>query len=149
MQTNKGFTLIELLVVIAIIGILASIVLVSFPTASKKANDARIISSMNQVRILMISHYVENNSFSTFSIVSPFFPAELGPIVADITAKSVAPTIVRNAGNTAACVHVKLNANPTYSYCIDSTGTAGKALTTSIVAACIAATPVCGTVITG
>ena len=41
LQRKKGFTLIELLVVIAIIGILASIVLISFPGATKKAKDSR------------------------------------------------------------------------------------------------------------
>lgn len=46
----RGFTLIELLVVITIIGILASVVLVNFPGAVKRANDARVVSSMSQIR---------------------------------------------------------------------------------------------------
>lgn len=41
---KQGFTLLELLVVIAIIGILASIVLVSYPSAMEKARIARVMS---------------------------------------------------------------------------------------------------------
>ncbi|MDD5750140.1 MAG: type II secretion system protein [Candidatus Pacebacteria bacterium] len=44
MNSNRAFTLIELLVVIAIIGILASIVIVSFPTATQKARLAKTLS---------------------------------------------------------------------------------------------------------
>ena len=54
---TKGFTLIELLVVIAIIGILASVVLVSLQSARKKGNDARVISSVQQMRTQLESDY--------------------------------------------------------------------------------------------
>jgi len=44
-----GFTLIELLVVISIIGLLASIVLVSFPGAMKKVRDAERLQDISQI----------------------------------------------------------------------------------------------------
>jgi len=49
-QNNRGFTLIELLVVIAIIGLLASVVMVSFPTAQRSARDAERKSDLNAIR---------------------------------------------------------------------------------------------------
>ena len=63
---KKGFTLIELLVVIAIIGILASIVLVSFPGASKKAKDSRVISAISQARTVMTYVYANDGSYADF-----------------------------------------------------------------------------------
>jgi len=48
-KLKKGFTLIELLVVISIIGLLASIVMVSFPEAQYRARDAERLQGVSQI----------------------------------------------------------------------------------------------------
>jgi prepilin-type N-terminal cleavage/methylation domain-containing protein len=84
---TKGFTLIELLVVIAIIGILASVVLVSLQSARKKGNDARIISSVQQIR----------TSFET-EINGAVYPSLTNPVPATLAA--VNPTVLVPAAGT-------------------------------------------------
>lgn len=67
---SKGFTLIELLVVIAIIGILASVVLVSLNSARLKGKDARIVSTVQQLRTQMESDYNGADYSGSFTVPS-------------------------------------------------------------------------------
>ncbi len=143
MFNKKGFTLIELLVVIAIIGILASIVLVSFPSATKKAKDSRIISAIAQARTTM--QYVNGND-GNYTLFSTSTPAEdMTPINTEIDnnipSGGVQFHVIKNAAGSAACMYASLNTGGYY--CADSTGVAGK---TASIATCVAATATCGTV---
>jgi prepilin-type N-terminal cleavage/methylation domain-containing protein len=49
-KNSLGFTLIELLVVVAIIGMLVSVIMVSFGQARLRSRDAKRLSDMTQVR---------------------------------------------------------------------------------------------------
>lgn len=49
-RDQKGFTLIELLVVVAIIGMLLSIIVISFGNARIKSRDAKRLSDIKQVK---------------------------------------------------------------------------------------------------
>jgi prepilin-type N-terminal cleavage/methylation domain-containing protein len=48
---RKGFTLIELLIVIAIIGILVGIVVPTYQSSVRKANEASAVSTLNAIRV--------------------------------------------------------------------------------------------------
>ena len=58
--SSKGFTLIELLVVISIIGVLTTLVLVSYTGAQKQARDASRRSDLNQYRNALQNYAVSN-----------------------------------------------------------------------------------------
>ncbi|MCD6500494.1 type II secretion system protein [bacterium] len=125
---TKGFTLIELLVVIAIIGILASIVLVSFPGASKKAKDSRIISAIGQARTVMTYIYANDGDYDNFDCSH----TDMTKLCQEIdinygTDDDAEPTIAKNkaSDSDAACIYSPLNAKSNYWYCADSSGVAG------------------------
>jgi prepilin-type N-terminal cleavage/methylation domain-containing protein len=128
--TKRGFTLIELLVVIAIIGILASIVLVSFPSANNKAKDARIIADMSQIRSLAAEFYTTGNTYTGF--VAPT------TLTGDIAAKGgTYGAFINTTLQTGQeyCIVTTLNSGGFY--CADSGGLIGKTATnTTCVVAC-------------
>ncbi len=132
---SKGFTLIELLVVIAIIGILASVVLVSFPTATKTAKDSRIVSAASQMRTTMTEMYGAEGNYSYFegaciNSASPYYN-EIKPLCDEIT-KNGGTNLTLKGTTDKACVAVQLTSKSSYYYCADSTGKAGYTTTSPI-----------------
>jgi len=69
-QNKKGFTLIELLVVIAIIGLLSSMAVVNLNSARGKARDAKRISDVKQLSLL-IEIAATSNAIGNFLNVLP------------------------------------------------------------------------------
>jgi prepilin-type N-terminal cleavage/methylation domain-containing protein len=63
MKSRSGFTLIELLVVIAIIGLLATVSVVAFSNAQKKARDTRRMSDLRQISKIVELYYDENGQY--------------------------------------------------------------------------------------
>lgn len=53
----RGFTLIELLIVIAIIGILASVVLISFPASTAKSRNSSRMQELKQIQMTLRLYY--------------------------------------------------------------------------------------------
>lgn len=145
---KRGFTLIELLVVIAIIGILASIVLVSFPGAQKKARDSRVVGAISQARTVMTYINANDGNFDAFSATHE----DMVNLWDEITKNdndgtgALAPAIVKNAasGSSAACIYAQLSAKSTWYYCASSDGRAGfTSSTPNGVGYCVAPTAKC------
>ena len=137
MSKKRGFTLIELLVVIAIIGILSSIVLVALRSARNQAKDARIISSMSQIRSMAEILYDgadyddldvcdANSDGSVTSAECAGCPSSVSNLCADIYAQNSSASMIMYTG-VEYCVQVNLLNGG--SFCIDSAGNASKAAT--------------------
>ena len=60
---KKGFTLIELMVVIAIIGILTAIITANFTTAKSKARDAKRVSDIAQLQLVLEQYFDKNSEY--------------------------------------------------------------------------------------
>src|SRR5215813_11087513 len=66
--TGKGFTLIELLIVIAIIGILAGILIPTFKSSIRKANEAAAVAAINTIKVAEAKYAVDHRgSYGTFA----------------------------------------------------------------------------------
>jgi len=113
---EKGFTLVELLVVISVIAILASTVLVNLRGARERAMDARVISSLGQVRAVAEIIHSRTGSYALLCTASPAISTlgimdGLGTLATDIDANNGAalnPAVCVAAGNDY-CVSSILN----------------------------------------
>ena len=127
MSRNKGFTLIELLVVIAIIGILASIILVNLGSTRKQARDVSAISSMSSIRAAAEVFFSINNTYVGADVAAGDVDRLLEAVNTQLGAK---PVFNEDQYNWE--VHAVLSSSGGMSYCVDSTGFAGKMLTTAV-----------------
>lgn len=66
----RGFTLVEIIVVVTIIGILTSLLLMSFPDARKKARDAKRKAEISQIgKFLTFSCYLPDAGGGEYDII--------------------------------------------------------------------------------
>lgn len=64
---GKGFTLIELLIVIAIIGILVGIVVPTYQSSVRKANEAAAVGTLNSIRVAQAKYVIDHKGqYGTF-----------------------------------------------------------------------------------
>lgn len=131
LKKQKGFTLVELLIVIIIIGILATLVIVTFQGVQAKARDSKRQTDINALNSQIQAYYAEHGWYPTLAqLVSSSWrstnmkgldPAALtapgnGSSIIDSNAAtktkySYIPTESNNSG--AACTSADVNTNDT------------------------------------
>ena len=119
-MNKKGFTLIELLVVIAIIGILSGAVVVSMSGAQSSAKDARVKSSLGQIRTAA-EIYRYTTGGGSYDNTTMWSDEAIASLLADIDAQGGSPS-VKYATGTAWCVSKNLISDPTTHWCVSNTG---------------------------
>ena len=64
---DSGFTLIELLIVIAIIGILVAVIVPTYKSSVRKANEAAAVTTLNAIRVAQAKYVIDHGGeYGTF-----------------------------------------------------------------------------------
>ena len=124
MYRNEGFTLIEMMVVIAVVGILSAAVLAGLGGSRDKARDARVISGLNQIRVIAESNYQPTSN-------TPY--SQIDPTGGNIAASVKADIDKQLSGGASASIVVSGYTYKAYAtlpsgagtFCVDSAGSAG------------------------
>lgn len=69
-QRQSGFTIVELLIVIVIIGILATLVIVTFSGVQQRARDAERKTDINAIASQLEAVYAKNGAYPTLTDVN-------------------------------------------------------------------------------
>ena len=69
-KKNSGFTIIELLIVIIVIGILATLVIVTYNGIQQKARDTKRKTDINAIQGQVEAYYAQNGKYPTLSNVN-------------------------------------------------------------------------------
>jgi prepilin-type N-terminal cleavage/methylation domain-containing protein len=131
MKNTKGFTLIEMLVVVAIIGILSAVVLVALGPSRDKAKDARIVSAVQQARVIWETQYeATTGQYTEIDFGSAQLTSELAKLRTDIMANNadIEPVSQRTADLKNGNIFATLNSGKFY--CVDTQGFSGEVVAT-------------------
>ena len=115
-EKRTGFTLVELLVVIAIIGLLSTIVLVSFGPVRNQARDTTIKANLNQMRLAAEMQYASAEDYTGSDSRDDYIAAAASVV-------SATGTVTDNFDTDAYCIQSTLASSG--SWCTDSTGYIG------------------------
>jgi prepilin-type N-terminal cleavage/methylation domain-containing protein len=69
-KQSKGFTIVELLIVIVIIGILATLVIVTFTGIQQKARDSQRKTDIGAVNSHVTAYYAETGTYPTLGMLN-------------------------------------------------------------------------------
>ena len=123
-KKHTGFTLVELLVVIAIIGLLSTIVLVSFGPVRNQARDTAIKANLSQMRLATEIWYQEQCSAGTCTYVGANGETDYGAAANAVNDASPG-SVTAGFNATMYCMSANLATNASNHWCIDSNGEMG------------------------
>jgi prepilin-type N-terminal cleavage/methylation domain-containing protein len=119
----NGFTLIELLIVIAVIGILAGLVIPTYKTSIRKANEAAAVTTVNTIKVAQAKYVIDHNGqYGTFSqlVEEGFLDKRFNTEAPNIRGYVFVITLVDRPEKAATTF--QLNANPESAEGIGATG---------------------------